>query len=232
MRIGVVVIAMVALGSAPAFAVKSCEKTDFKACEKLCKKKDARSCMNLAFLLMGIEEGAPATDDKQARVVMEGACKLKLGEACVYAGTMADAGRGQAKSTEHAHAWWDKGCKLKHGGSCMKLAFASYESGDKPKAAKYHEAACKNGEPSSCGALGQMEVQGDGIPAAPERGVKRLVGLCDGKGMGRACVEAGIAYEKAEVGKAPDLARAKALYQKGCDAAKSDPRGCTSAKRL
>ena len=208
-----------------------CEKTDYPACEKGCAKKQGTSCMRLGFLLMGIEQGAPAKDDGKARAAMEEACALKTGEACVYAGTMAEVGRGQKASIEVARAWWDKGCKQGHGGSCDKAAFSFYETGEKAKAAKYHELACRGGETRDCGALGQMEIQGDGIPAAPERGVKRLIAACTDRGSGHACVEAGVAYEKGEVGKAPDLARARQLYAKGCAAKQKDERGCAYAKR-
>lgn len=187
--------------------------------------------MRLGFLLMGIEKGAPTQDDVKARAAMEKACTLRTGEACVYAGGMADAGRGQKPSLAVARTWWEKGCKQGHGGSCDKLAFGFYDEGDKVKAARYHALACKGGETRDCGALGQMELQGDGIPKAPERGLKRLIAACEDGGSGHACVEAGIAYEKGEVGTGPDLTRAKPFYVKACAAKQPDDRGCAYAKR-
>jgi TPR repeat protein len=168
------VIAFLLLAT-PAWAGAPCAKTDFKACKQKCAKKQPESCMRLGFLYMGIEKGADVTDDGKARAAMEFACSAKFGEACVYTGTMAEVGRGQAASVDVARSWWDKGCSFNHGGSCLKFATSVDEAGDKPRAARYYELACKFGEPDGCGVLGQMELLGKGIPAAPERGVKHLL---------------------------------------------------------
>lgn len=218
------------LVATPAWAAP-CAKTDFKACKQKCAKKQPESCMRLGFLYMGIEKGADVTDDVKAREVMETACNARLGEACVYLGTMADAGRGAPKSKELARSWWEKGCTFKNGGACLKLAFAIEAMGDKPRAATYYGLACKHREWAGCGILGQMEVQGDGIPAAPQRGLKRLLGVCRDHGLGRGCVEAGIAYERGEIGGA-DLFRAQLLYQEGCKARVPEQLGCDHAARL
>lgn len=218
------------LVATPAWAGGPCAKTDFKGCKKLCARKQAQSCMRLGFLYMGIEKGADETDDKKARVAMESACNAKFGEACVYLGSMAEVGRGAPASLPLAQSWWEKGCTFKNGGACLKLAESLEAAGDKPRAATYYELSCKNGEPDACGMLGLMEIKGDGIPAAPERGVKRLLKVCRERGIGRGCVEAGIAYEKGEVPQ--DMFRAQLLYHEGCKAKKPDSRGCEYAERL
>jgi TPR repeat protein len=224
-------IASLVLALTVTAAGKPCGKTDFKSCEKQCANKQGPSCLRLGMLYLGMENGAPAEDDTKARKAFEDACNYKTGEACVYAGDYAKVGKGgRPASAQEAHGWWEKGCRLNHGGSCLKLASALYDSGDKVKAAKYYEPACKHGEPSACGALGLMELKGDGIPAAPERGVRRFEVLCE-HGIGKGCVEAGIAYERGEVGGREDMARARLLYEKGCKAAKPDDRGCTYAKK-
>jgi TPR repeat protein len=214
--------AVVAFAS-PAWAKASCAKTDLKACKAMCANKDATSCMNLSFLYLD-------TDDKLARLTMEKACTLKSGEACVYAGTFANAGRGEAKDDKRAARWWTTGCKLKNTGACGKLAEMLYEADRKPEAVTWYAAACKLGSLNMCGALGQMEVQGDGIPKNGKRGVARLEAVCDA-GIGRGCVEAGVAYELGEVDGHKDRERAMTLYKRACGATKPDDRGCTYAAR-
>jgi TPR repeat protein len=214
--------ALVAFAS-PAWAKVSCAKTDMKACKSMCAKKDATSCMNLSMLYLD-------SDDKVARLTMEKACKLKSGEACVYAAAFSDSGRGGEKDSKRAEMWFQTGCKLKNTSACGKLAEMLYEADRKAEAVKWYEAACKLGSLNMCGALGQMEVQGDGIPQNGKRGVARLERVCDA-GIGRGCVEAGVAYELGEVDGHKDRASAMPLYKRACSATKPDDRGCTYAAR-
>jgi hypothetical protein len=94
-------------------------------------------------------------------------------------------------------------------------------------ASAVQELACKFGSRTAAACSGRWSCWAK----ASRRRVKHLLTACNKSGIGRGCVEAGIAYERGEVGK-EDIFRAQLLYAMGCRARKPDQRGCDYAKKL
>ena len=224
MKALVFVLVLVAGANLANAGARSCKRGDFKACAAACAKKDGESCKHLGHMYTRRDKGAPTPDDAKGLRAYQDGCTYKFGEACGYAVAM-------ATDPKVSIRYFEKGCALKHGGSCISLGGMYYEGTNVPKdgnkAVPYFEKACTYGESGGCINLGMMEVQGDGIKAAPARGLKRLIAICD-KGVGRGCTEAGVAWFKGEAGSV-DKVKAHALFVRACAAKESDQHGCQLA---
>jgi TPR repeat protein len=105
--------------------------------------------------------------------------------------------------------FYDKGCQLKHGDSCLQVALHALANGDRKKAKATLELACNLGSPNSCTIMGQSYMLGDKalrLPKSPKkakeyhkRAWKHINMRCE-RGDGNACSQIGQAYKAGHTG--------------------------------
>jgi uncharacterized protein len=199
-----------------------CTPGNATECEDQCTGGHAGSCAILAVML---RDGTGVTKDwERAATLAQQACDEDQLAACRLVAVAKLGGQGVKKDKPGAIALLDKTCTGGDGMACVELGAARLSDKKLAQDAVYaFRRACYGGEHDGCAWLGTLYADGKGGQSAnPKIAVKFFEKGCK-EGSTRACV--GLAdLLKAGKGIDKDVARAKELFAKACNA--GDAKAC------
>ena len=215
------------------------------ALERGCELGGARACLELAAVL-----GAPASDAAQhtrAAQIFERLCGEGLALGCREAGRAREDGSVVARDLVAARSFYQKACVGEDLSSCTRVGFMMARGLGGPaepnKAAAVLRVSCESAEVSSCTTLGQLaSIKSEGAQEALDRAQRALTERCDvqqgadspAEGqrsslVAASCEALGVLWKRG-MGTKRDLARARSLFDRACQAGR--PSACARAERL